>query len=522
MADNKTSIVISAEDKTQAALASVRNGLKGMETAFAGLDNVAGRIPLLGTALASAFGAISFTGIVKGAIDAADELNDLSQKLGISVEDLSGFKFAAEQSGTSLEGVARGVKALSRSMADDGEKLKAAGITATDATTALIQLADAFAQMPDGIEKTAIAMELMGKSGADMIPLLNGGGEALRKMLEEGQRLNPITAEMAKQADAFNDSLGKLKTTAGGVGIAIANELLPTLNALSEKLAQAFAGGVVEGFTSRWSAAFKGMAAGINEAMAASEEFLAKITFGNVAELHLKKALEYRDAAKRIYAELSALAPAAPGGAAASTTSAGKFNLPSLLEDKGKAKAAKKLKPFDPEGDFFAAVDESLLKAQKKAADDAAAAAEKYDDALKKAAGSLYAATDAGRFDELNRKLAQAQEAFAAGYLNQQQLDAVNASLFETTKELEKQKSIGEELGLTFASAFEDAIVGGKKFSEVLQGLAQDIQRILVRKTITEPMGELFSGLAKSFDISKLWPFANGGVMTGAGPLALQ
>lgn len=54
--------------------------------------------------------------------------------------------------------------------------------------------------------------------------------------------------------------------------------------------------------------------------------------------------------------------------------------------------------------------------------------------------------------------------------------------------EVREVNDAARDLGLTFQSAFEDAIVGGEKFSKVLQSLGQDILRILVRKTITEPI----------------------------------
>lgn len=508
MADNSTKIVITAEDKTQAALASVRNGLKGMESTFAGLDNIAGRLPMIGTALATAFGAVSFTGIVKGAIDAADEMNDLSQKIGISVEDLAGFKLAAEQSGTSLEGIAKGVKALSRNMAENGDKLRAAGITATDATGALIQVADAFAAMPDGMEKTAIAIELFGKAGADMIPMLNGGGAALRDLLVDGRRLYPVTAEMAKQADAFNDSLAKLKITAGGVGMSIANEMLPPLNALSERLASAFSGGLIEGFTSRWAAAFKGLAAGINETLAASEEFLAKITFGKVAENHLKQALAYRDAAKAIYAELSALAPV--GTSKAEGKASGPVpNLAGLASGKvGAGKTAKAPPALMDETDVLFNITEAVEKLNRAGMDEAS----KGLDDLKKRVDALYGSTAQGQFDQFTKNLEDAQRAFQEGFINQDQLNAIESKLFGVNDELAKTKSIGQELGLTFTSAFEDAIIGGKKFGEVLTAIGNDIARYFVRKGITEP---LLKGL-DSIDFGSLLNFGGGRAAGGS------
>lgn len=200
---------------------------KRMERAFGGVKTAAAT---LGVGL----GVAAFTGFIKSSIDAADNINDLSQKIGVSVENLAGYKLAAEQSGTSLEGMGNAAKFLNKNIAENDPLLKKLGINATDANGAMVQLADVFNRIPDGAQKTAIAMQLMGKSGADMIPLLNGGGEALKGMIEQGQRLNPFTTEMARAADQFNDSLAVLQTQASGPGISLANNLLPALIAITE------------------------------------------------------------------------------------------------------------------------------------------------------------------------------------------------------------------------------------------------------------------------------------------------
>lgn len=203
----------------------------------------------MGGAVAAA--SVTIYQMTKAAIDAADELNDLSQKTGVSVEQLAGLKLAAEQNGTTLEAVAGGVKNLSRFMVTHGEVLKSVGITSRDADGAMLQLADLFKRMPDGIEKTNLAVKVFGRSGQDMIPLLNQGSAGLQEVIEKGQKLNPVTAEMAKQADLFNDQLAELKTAASGVGTVMANAVLPALNAVVSRL--------IEGAT-----ASRSMAGGLN------------------------------------------------------------------------------------------------------------------------------------------------------------------------------------------------------------------------------------------------------------------
>jgi tape measure domain-containing protein len=72
-----------------------------------------------------------------------------------------------------------------------------------------------------------------------------------------------------------------------------------------------------------------------------------------------------------------------------------------------------------------------------------------------------------------------------------------------TTKEL---SDIGRDLGLTFSSAFEDAIAGAKSFSEILRGLEQDIIRIITRKLVTEPLAQGVTNLVSGFDFKSLFP----------------
>lgn len=77
-------------------------------------------------------------------------------------------------------------------------------------------------------------------------------------------------------------------------------------------------------------------------------------------------------------------------------------------------------------------------------------------------------------------------------------------------------------LGATFSSSLEDAIVNGNGLRSVIQGLGQDILRITVRKTISEPLGNALTGAFSGFSLSNLFGFAGGGVMTNSGPIPLR
>jgi len=110
-------------------------------------------------------------------------------------------------------------------------------------------------------------------------------------------------------------------------------------------------------------------------------------------------------------------------------------------------------------------------------------------------------------------------ESMAAMQLYGEAASAMLGNLGGDVKEVESDFA---SLGATFSSSLEDAIVNGNGLRSVIQGLGQDILKITVRKTITEPIGNALTGAFSGFSLSKLFGFADGGVMTGRGPLPLR
>jgi hypothetical protein len=220
----------------------VSGGLKGLAGAAGGLSGALGSLVPLATGAGLA-------AMAKGAIDAADDMNDLSQKTGVSVESLSKFQQAANASGTSIEGVGAAMIKLNRNLATGNtgaaEALTSLGISATNASGKLkstdaimLEVADKFAKMEDGARKSAAAQALFGKSGADLIPMLNGG----RKSIED--LAATMTGPFAKGADGLNDKLAELEGKLLILGVGIGTALMPLLNGIANAVlaaANAFA-----------------------------------------------------------------------------------------------------------------------------------------------------------------------------------------------------------------------------------------------------------------------------------------
>lgn len=211
------------------AMASIEKSVGMAKAALAGLAS----------GLLAGFSLVGLIDLTRRAIDAADAMNDLSQRVGISVKDLAKYELAASQSGTTMEALAKGIKGLGANLLEHGAALQKAGITAKDADGALKQVASVFASMPDSIEKTTLAVKLFGKSGMDLIPMLNMGAQGLEEAEQKAAKYAEQMAVMAPIADAFNDNMAELSMHSKTASMSLINDLLPGLVLISKAMAEA-------------------------------------------------------------------------------------------------------------------------------------------------------------------------------------------------------------------------------------------------------------------------------------------
>jgi hypothetical protein len=235
MAIDPTKIIISAEDRTRQAFDSVRGGLTAI------------------TGLAAALGAGVLANTVKEAAKFNDEMDEMAQKLGLNLTSLSELKYAADLSGDSFDALQTGIKKLTSNMGDlanGGKEAKelfsSVGIEALDssgklrdADEVLKDIADLFQRLPDGAQKTALAIKFFGKSGADLIPMLNEGSAGLERFADEARKLGVVVSDdMARASAQFNDNIDRLGKVADGIKLSIGNRLIPALAELSDELVE--------------------------------------------------------------------------------------------------------------------------------------------------------------------------------------------------------------------------------------------------------------------------------------------
>lgn len=229
--------VLTAEDRTRQAFDSVKRN-------FGGLEQQATRLRSVFVALGGALVVGGLLRMVKSAAETADEMGKMAQRTGIAVESLSQLKFAAEQNDVPLENLNTGLRTLAVNMltAAQGSKQQAeafalAGIEIQDAEgrlratdKVLRDVAEAFTQMEDGTTKAALAQRFFGRSGAQMIPLLNQGADGIRELTEEADRLGlTITDKTAAAAEKFNDDLHALESALQGLVLSFSGPLIEDL-----------------------------------------------------------------------------------------------------------------------------------------------------------------------------------------------------------------------------------------------------------------------------------------------------
>jgi hypothetical protein len=197
------------------------------------------------------FSARAIFNFSKDVIKAQGDLVSMAEVAGTSVENLSSLGFAAEQSSSSLEGLNKGLGNLANTAAsaakgskDATEAFAILGIEVEDgngrlkdSSDLLLEVAEQFAQYEDGAAKSALAQDLFGKSGKELIPLLNRGAAGIKELQEEADRLGvTVGTDAANASNTLNDNLTKLQRTAGGLAGQVLAPLVETLNGVVEAM----------------------------------------------------------------------------------------------------------------------------------------------------------------------------------------------------------------------------------------------------------------------------------------------
>lgn len=220
-----------------------RTFTSGLNAARGSLGSFAGSV---GSVLKTVSGlGVAFLGVgtaVKGMTEVGQAFGDIdrilksAQSFGLTTEEMVGLEHAANLSGVSAETLAKAMQKATRE-----------GLNLAD-------VADTMARITDPSERAAYAFKTLGRNGQELIPLLMNGGDALRAMMEEGNRLAGFSAVDAAKVEEANDAITRMQFAFTGVAREIAVAVAPAVETIALKVqewgeaAKPVIQGVIEAF----------------------------------------------------------------------------------------------------------------------------------------------------------------------------------------------------------------------------------------------------------------------------------
>ena len=227
------------------------NGAAGMAKGIGSKIGSALKTATLVTgALAAAGTAVTgvFVGMAKQTADYGDKVDKMSQKIGISAEAYQKWDYVMQRAGGSIDSMKMGMKTLSQQAEKNSDAFQKLGISQEEVQN--LSQEDLFertvkglAGMEQGTERATLASQLLGRAGADMGPLLNGGTEAIEEQMEIAEKYGMVMPDAAiKASAAFEDSLTTMQMTFEGLKNRMMAEFLPAMTQVTDGMAKLFAG----------------------------------------------------------------------------------------------------------------------------------------------------------------------------------------------------------------------------------------------------------------------------------------
>jgi hypothetical protein len=216
---------------------------KSLVSASAGLGLAGGVVGgLIATGIASAFTAV--TDFARTLGDTAGRLVDMADRTGVGVSALAELDFAATKGGTSLETLEGGLRKMSVNLADAaaGSKTARAAFDAIGVSVSELsglspdqqfeRIADGLAGISDPGARAAAAMDIFGKSGADLLPLMKDGAKGIQAFRDDAKRLGSISGPTADTLDRLGDVFDTVSFAVGNSAANIAATFGPQLESI--------------------------------------------------------------------------------------------------------------------------------------------------------------------------------------------------------------------------------------------------------------------------------------------------
>ena len=413
--------------------------------------------------LAPAVVGVKFTLVARQALDNADALAKLTDRLGGTTEAFSELQFVAERSGLQFRTLTMGLQRMQRRVAeaavDLGEArgaLRELGLDARAITRLPIDqqfelIADAIAQVESDATKTRLAMKLFDSEGVALLQTMKNGAAGIRELRTQARALGiSLSSEQAQAAVEAKDAITNLNTAWDAFAQTLATRAAPWLTEVADGLRR-----LTGGFTAQEEVEL--LQAQLDN-LRASGLTLDDAAVRNTIDA-LNAALEKLQASDdRAFAD-SLLIP--------------ERTLDSLDDTRQKLFGV-----ADAWAEVNAAIDNFEMPLT---ADDARRTFEQASDSL-------------DEYHEALERIAKAQRETLADQARET-FESASDELDDYIRSMGEAERQARTLGLTFVSAFEDAAIAGEELSEVIKSLGRDIARVLLRSAVTEPITGFFRGL---------------------------
>ncbi len=245
-----------AVDNTKAneAIDTTTNKAEGSESK---ISKAFGKVAKAGAAVATgtvAAGGAMF-GFATKAAGATDRVDKMSQKIGISRKSFQELDFVCSQSGTSVDGLQMGMKTLTGAMDKAANGTKSSqqmfdklGVSVTNSKGELRSQEDVFwdtikalQSMDNQTEKARLATQLFGRSGSELMPMLNGASGSIEEMRKQAHDLGLVMSDDAVDAGVqFTDAIDQLQRSFGAVvskiGVAVMPILMNLINTIRDNM----------------------------------------------------------------------------------------------------------------------------------------------------------------------------------------------------------------------------------------------------------------------------------------------
>lgn len=204
--------------------------------------------------------------LAKQALDAGEQINLMSQRTGVSAENLTRLTYAGGLSGVTIETVSSAMGKLARQMVKGEDEmgkgskaLQRMGISATDAKGKLrpimdvvLDVSEAFKKM-DGPQRLSASMEIFGREGGQkMIDVLAMGRDELKKLMDESDRVGyTMSTKTAQQLDTFGDYIDRANLRMQAMARVATVTLMPAIEQIGSMFADDFPGDVQDGLLNK-------------------------------------------------------------------------------------------------------------------------------------------------------------------------------------------------------------------------------------------------------------------------------